>query len=81
MAYAISYSTFQANRNKENSDDPVLASSPSVESQLPVFDDSGVDVRDDEKGGDEALSDDEEDNKLGLKINNACLKPGLNSQS
>lgn len=56
---------------------------PSTEPELPVFDDIGVDVKDDENCGEEETDneDGDDDNKVGLKTNNAFLKPGLKSQS
>lgn len=56
---------------------------PSTEPELPVLDDNGVDVRDDENCGEDETDneDGDEDSNVGLKINNACLKPGLKSQS
>jgi len=50
--------------------------------------DNGVDVDDNDKGGedDEMECDDDDmdmdmDDETGLKINRACFKPGLKSQS
>lgn len=38
-----------------------------------------VDEEDDIKGGDDVIADD--GMEVGLNMNNACLKPGLNNQS
>lgn len=56
---------------------------PSIDPELVVCDDNGVDVDEDIKGDDDEESDvgRDIDVKTGLNINNACLKPGLNSQS
>ena len=52
-----------------------------LNTELPVWDDIGVDVKDDNGGNeddDDVDSDDREmDDNIGLKINKACLKPGL----
>ncbi|KAJ0890391.1 hypothetical protein HanRHA438_Chr09g0423221 [Helianthus annuus] len=66
---SISHSTFHAYRKRQNSCNP-LGSSPSTEPEL--CDDNGEDGTDiaGEVAGIESL-----------KINNACLKPGLKSQS
>lgn len=69
MNISSSHSTFQAYRKRQNSCNP-LESSPSTEPEL--NDDKGEDGPDITRlvTGTESL-----------KINNACLKPGLNNQS
>lgn len=79
----INYSTFQAQRKRQKSDEP-LPLNPSNEQELPVCEDNGVDIKDDDNGGEDDADTNEGcvvDSKVGLKMNNACLKPGLNSQS
>lgn len=60
----------------------MLEFNPSIDPELPVWDDNGVDV-DEENGGDDNSDTDEGDvdNRTGLKMNKACLKPGLKIQS
>lgn len=43
---------------------------PSTEPELPVLEDNGVDLKDDEKGGEDVIDteDEDEDNKVGLRI-------------